>query len=178
MKKWLLFLGLAVFVMGPAFLGAGTPADEGQQAATPTPEPTPTPSVEEELSKERRQNERAILEQINEIRSERGLQTLSMAAEQRALARNHSEDMVRDHYYDHTAPDGTRFMPSCRPTGEVLMKAEASLYDHQRVAEIVTEAWMESDEHREIMLDPRYTTIGVGVRMLWGGPQYVTVNFC
>lgn len=178
MKKWILAIALVAFVASPAFIGGDAPAEDSEPAATPTPEPTPTMSVEEELDRERRQNEQAIMERINQLRTEAGVGALSMDADQREIARRHSDDMVEDHYYNHTAPDGTSFMPACRPSGEILMKADASLYDHKRVAEIVAEAWMDSPSHKEILLDSRYSKMGVGVRMLWGGPQYVTVNFC
>lgn len=182
--------GIAIGVVGffvltvavPAMTMGGGAGDAPVTATpAPTPEPTATPSVGEELAKERQQIEQAILEAINERRGEAGVRPVAMAASQRAIAREHSTDMLERGYYNHTAPDGQTFLPSCRPTAEVIMKAELDIGEHERNAKHVADSWMGSNRHREILLQPNWNRIGVGVALNIGGGDgdgYVTANFC
>lgn len=177
--SWLVLLGVIAFFLAPALFG-GVPADDaGEPEAAPAPieTDTPTPSAEEEIEAERQAFERAILREINRERRSRDLGGLSMSEPQRELAREHSKDMARDGYYAHEAPDGRTFLPPCRPSGEVLYISEGPYLDPERHAEWVVEAWLESPEHKEIILSPRWTSAGIGSSYT-GGDEYVTGNFC
>lgn len=162
-------IGLLAFMLGPAIM-AGPP----EPAATPTATETETPSVEDR----ERAMEQAILREINDARRSRDIHGLEVSELQSKLARSHSSDMVRDGYYDHEAPDGRTFLPSCRPAAENLYLADSSATNPEFTAEKTVQAWLDSDSHREILLSPRWTSVGIGVSLQWGGPQYVTANFC
>lgn len=136
--------------------------------------------------------ERRVYRRVNEIRREHGLAPLKRDPKIASVARGHSEDMYDREYFSHYSPEdqspGDRlgevglFPIHCRTVGENLgyvsfsgeLETEG---DAERVVEIVIDGWMDSDGHRENLLDEQWETTGIGV---YGGDGrvYVTQNFC
>ena len=88
------------------------------------------------------------------------------------MARAFSNDMLVRRFFDHTTPDGVNF--DARITDQyrhrVFLVGEniwfASGYNPanvQRMAKEIVDDWMASPGHRENMLDPQFTHLGVGV---------------
>lgn len=164
-----------MFVIAPA-----PPPDDTTEPSAPTPTETPTESVREQLERERAAIEVAIFNEVNERRQEHGVRELVRSEGQNEIAREHSHDMLTQGFYNHTNPEtGERYLPPCRPTGEVLMKDD---FDPPQspddAAEDIVSEWMQSDAHREIILAPRWTSFGVGVYTSYGSWDYATANFC
>jgi uncharacterized protein YkwD len=113
---------------------------------------------------------RQIAEQANEFRRAQGRGKLATNKPLTAAAKEFATYMAREHRYGHTADDRT---PAER--------AEAQDYDYCIVLENIayqfstrgftpevlsarnSKGWEESPEHRENLLDPDVTEIGVGV---------------
>jgi uncharacterized protein YkwD len=106
---------------------------------------------------------------VNGIRSDRGLPTLERSAELQAVAQRHGEDMVGRRYFAHVSPSGGTVDKRARRAGyldgpcwvlgEDLGWAPPSVAS----AQAVVDAWMESQTHRAVILDPRFREIGVGL---------------
>lgn len=121
--------------------------------------------------------ERLMVELINESRVEAGLNPLTYDDGLTTEARNHSQDMVDNHYFSHTGSDGSQ--PKTR--------MEAVGYDEQLYAENIAygqyssiyahEALMNSLGHRENILNPELTHVGVGVAFDSKNIPYYTINF-
>lgn len=132
--------------------------------------------------------ERLILELVNENRRREGRGALKDLVRDEALdaiARKHSDDMLARHFFDHVNPDGLaaadRIALDHRQlvglTGEnIWMASGYSPAGARQTAELIVKEWMESPGHRENILRPGYTHLGVGVSVR-GGELRATQNF-
>jgi uncharacterized protein YkwD len=124
--------------------------------------------------------DRAIVREINAVRSHAGRSPLTVSARLHRLARHHTLDMLRHDHFSHDG-DGTTFSQRInarvhyRKVGETLasMPRRAS-------ARRIVRAWLHSPSHRAVMLDPAYRRIGVcGKKGRMGGGRafLVTADF-
>jgi len=139
-----------------------------------------------------RRVERLVLKSINEIRTERGKQSLRPLAVDspvRTAARDHSEDMATRGYFSHTSPDGEGIGKrySCTPSENIAMsyintrvrtENGTEVYDSEtELAEGLIQLWMNSDPHRKNLLR-EYESSGVGVYITESREVYATHVFC
>jgi uncharacterized protein YkwD len=120
----------------------------------------------------------------NIFRSQNNLSAFSFDTRLATLATQRSQDMAAHDYFSHTSPDGCdlscRFKKSDYMTlswGENL--AEYSNYEElseSNLAELFTNKWIESSEHRQNLLSKDFTTEGIGVAVK-GKRIVVTVIF-
>ena len=123
--------------------------------------------------------ERAIVELTNEERQKAGLSPLAVNAKLVQAAQIHAADMARLNQLEHTLPG------ALLPTPEDRLRfvgysysswAENIAYNYPDAAAVVA-GWMASTKgHRENILNPNFTEIGVGVA--WnsrGEPYYCQV---
>jgi len=133
--------------------------------ASPPPSAVPTVlSLEDDL-------EQRLVGLTNERRTSVGLPPLNREAGLSAAARHHSEDMLRRRFFAHVNPDGQT--PADRIAGipgmaagnvgeNIWMWSGAS---RPAAAAMVSQAiaeWMASPPHRQNILRPGYTRLGVG----------------
>jgi uncharacterized protein YkwD len=113
-----------------------------------------------------------VLEMTNQIRVKRGLKPLIKDAELTLVARANSDDMLVRRFFDHTDPDGVAFYERIAQRyrhrvfliGENIWDSEGFDPDKSRqVAQEMMDSWLTSPGHRENLLDPEYTHLGVGV---------------
>jgi uncharacterized protein YkwD len=117
--------------------------------------------------------ESQIITLTNDERKKKGVAPLILDVELREIARGHSDDMIARNFFEHVNPDGLsaaariaihhrRLIASS--TGENLSALTTpDLTNAEKVAKEIVEGWMHSDEHRENILDNKFTHIGVGV---------------
>lgn len=166
---------------------APEPPTPGGVGAAPTSAPT-----EEEAARAGVRHleavEKWILDLVNENRRREGggaLKDLSWDDTLRDSARRHSDDMLLRGFFDHVNPD--RMSPADRIarahrrlvglTGENIWEASGwDTSDDRRLAGQIVKDWMESPGHRENILRPEYTHLGVGVAVR-GGEVRATQNF-
>lgn len=157
---------------------------ESQPAATPT-----------DVAPNRLFNEskvaRLVFEQVNHIRTEHGLNTLSYNQKLAVKADAHAEDMGRYDYLNHTSLDGETVReryPFC-PAGEniaqtwvlenIMIDAESEYYSNEKeLANGLAKQWMNSPGHRENILLKQYASSGVGVSITPNGKVYAVQGFC
>jgi uncharacterized protein YkwD len=124
---------------------------------------------------------------INQERTSYGLAPVTPNADLREAALSHSEEMIREGYFEHTSPagltfsariDATGYMRGARSwqIGENLVWGTGPLSTPQA---LVT-AWMNSPPHRENLLKPTYREIGIaavpGTPVSGNDPAGVTVS--
>lgn len=106
--------------------------------------------------------EQQVVDLVNKIRVQNGLKALKLNWELSRVARYRSQDMHDNRYFSHTSPVyGSPFNMirnfgiSYRTAGENIAKGYAA-------PEAVVNGWMNSSGHRENILNPSFTQIGVG----------------
>ena len=108
------------------------------------------------------QIELSVLDRINEERANNGAPELTIQAQLTGVARKHSVSMGCKNFFGHSGPDGEG----------VEIRVQQSGYTYKALGEViaagysspveVVEGWLNSDSHREIILDEIYTEIGIG----------------
>jgi uncharacterized protein YkwD len=130
---------------------------------------------------------------INEQRKANGLQPLNWNPTLSTVALNHSNDMAKRNYFDHTDPEGHDFLYrysqvgfNCQiPTssneysegGENIMWLEG-YYGEQNIASQTVTGWMNSSGHRHNILTSYFQSEGIGVSKSADGKIYATEDFC
>lgn len=106
--------------------------------------------------------EQEVVNLTNEEREKNGLEPLEIDKELSSVAREKSSDMQENNYFDHNSPTyGSpfdmmdQFQIDYTSAGENIAKG-------QPTPEEVVDAWMNSEGHRENILNGSFTHIGVG----------------
>jgi uncharacterized protein YkwD len=180
LPRWFAFLVLALGLgatAGCGGVGVGDLVDEiqdgmddGDGGLPPPPPPAGTMTEDEEAMA------LECFDRMNAERRDAGVDELQWLDPATDAAFLHSLDMdVRD-FFDHVNPDGdgpgTRLHAQGIPWSACAENIARGYVD----AEAVIAGWMASEGHRENMLSPLYTHVGVGVREGAGGPFW-TQNF-
>lgn len=103
-----------------------------------------------------------VVEFVNEIREEYGLNKLTLNSELSDVARLKSQDMHDNNYFSHTSPTYGSPYDMMTKYGIKYTFAGENLARGQKTPEQVVNAWMNSSGHRKNILSERYTQIGVG----------------
>jgi len=111
--------------------------------------------------------EAQLFSRVNEVRADHSLIALRGSSELAAVARGHAEDMVRRGYFAHESPEGKNALDRAKAAGlsGFALLAEnigASSVGGDRI-EAIVDAWMQSHDHRENVLNPAFNTAGVAV---------------
>jgi len=106
--------------------------------------------------------ESAVDRLVNEERSNHGLQPLETSLEVQNVAEAKSRDMVENNYFSHTSPTHGSPFDMLDSYGVQYRTAGENIAKGQRSPEAVVDAWMNSQGHRENILNGDFTTIGVG----------------
>jgi uncharacterized protein YkwD len=132
--------------------------------------------------------ERQIFLLTNEARRKNGLPSLDEDSELTTMAREKSDDMAKRHYFSHTNPEGKTLIDRYdqeKPAkiglmgrlGENIHMGERNDYsDIKTAARVIVDSWMISPGHRRNILNPAYTSLGVGVAIK-GNECYATQDF-
>ena len=106
---------------------------------------------------------------INRERTERGLPPLRENALLSAASLEHSQDMVRGRYFEHTSRDGRTVGDRLRAIGYargVTASAGENIafgYGRESTPAAIVALWMQSPGHREDILRASFTEIGIGI---------------
>ena len=143
--------------------------------------------------------EQKIHESINSQRKSNDRAPLAVDEELSKLARAHSEDMAKRGYFKHVNPEGLTPMKRaeavgyklCQLMGEniyqnnlysrVIEEKKKTTYDWNsmdKIANTTIKSWMESQGHRQNILDKNYTREGIGVAIAADDKVYITQMFC
>jgi uncharacterized protein YkwD len=104
---------------------------------------------------------------LNQQRHARGLPSLRGNAKLQRAAHGFSARMVRERFFDHTAPDGTTFDQRIAAAGYSRFRALAENIAWGSGAQStplrIVDIWMHSPGHRRNILDGTLRDIGIGV---------------
>jgi uncharacterized protein YkwD len=113
-----------------------------------------------------------IFEMTNQIRRSKGLTPFIKDEELRNVARAYSNDMLVRQFFDHTTPEGVSFDERIsnqyrhwvRFWGENIWHSFGYNFSNmQKLAKEIVNDWMNSPDHRDNLLSPDFTHLGVGV---------------
>ncbi|MCA1027284.1 CAP domain-containing protein [Cytobacillus kochii] len=116
----------------------------------------------EEASSEVSAYEQQVLDLTNKERANAGLPALKLDVELSKVAREKSRDMQAKGYFDHNSPTYGSPFDMMKQFGISYTSAGENIAQGQQTPEEVVQAWMNSQGHRENILNSSYTHLGVG----------------
>ncbi|HKP54901.1 MAG TPA: CAP domain-containing protein [Chloroflexia bacterium] len=145
-----------------SLLGRAALGGNGPQAQTVSTQKQQLPAAEVKLTP----MESFLLKAINEQRAAAGARQVTLDAAVTDLSRARSGDMAERNYFSHTTPEGTKFISMLvdrkvdfKYGGEILARNN---YPSQETAQVAINSYLNSAGHKAVMLDGRYTAVGVG----------------
>ncbi|WP_010097239.1 CAP domain-containing protein [Ornithinibacillus scapharcae] len=106
--------------------------------------------------------EQEVIRLTNIERKKHGLQSLKLDEKVAKVARAKSKDMASNNYFDHVSPTYGSPFDMLKEFGVIYYSAGENIARGQTTPEEVVKAWMDSKGHRENILHPDFTHIGVG----------------
>lgn len=111
----------------------------------------------------------AIVQQLNELRTSRGLRALSVAPSLERAATAHSRAMLDGGFFAHESADGSSFSTRVEKYYSIRGFASWTLGENLAMfggtvptAQDVIDAWMASPGHRANLLRPNWRELGLG----------------
>jgi uncharacterized protein YkwD len=150
--------------------------------------------------------ERDIHSCVNDARSQHGLSLLSLEQSLCCVARGHSQDMAKRHFFNHRNPDGQDPTARGRAVGYPVRRTHGHFYTEglaeniymtslyrsavvcgantrydwfgqEEIARATVQGWMHSPGHRKNILTATFDREGIGVAVDTGRMEaYVTQN--
>ena len=121
-----------------------------------------------------------MVSQVNRVRAEHGLAPLEVAATLEALAFERSADMAARRCFSHTMPEGVDVFVLMEQRGIQYQAAAENLawntYGEDQATAVALQSFLDSPLHRDNLLNPEFTQIGVGVARD-GARSYFTLIF-
>lgn len=118
-----------------------------------------------------------VIRLVNIQRANAGLQTLTQNWQLSRVARYKSQDMIDKGYFAHTSPTYGSPFKMMESFGIRYSAAGENIAMGQRTPSEVMNAWMNSPGHRNNILSPSFTQIGVGLAKDKNGRMYWTQMF-
>jgi uncharacterized protein YkwD len=111
----------------------------------------------------------ALVCEIERLRARRDLRRLDSDGRLAKAARRHAADMVDRHYFSHYSPAGADVADRARRTGYAKRECSWRLGEvlawgvgGRSTAAATVRAWMDSPDHRRILVSNKYSDLGVG----------------
>ncbi|WP_186578588.1 CAP domain-containing protein [Aquibacillus kalidii] len=104
----------------------------------------------------------AVIELTNQVRRENGLTPLELEPTLAKVAQEKAEDMAANDYFSHTSPTYGSPFDMLKQFGISYTAAAENIALGQQTPQEVMDGWMNSPGHRENIMDPDVTHIGVG----------------
>ncbi len=125
--------------------------------------------------------ESVVLQAINGQRAAAGLAQVTLDNAIIALSRARSSDMAARNYFSHTTPDGMQFLNMLQDRNIPFKYAAEILarnnYPDDQAAKVAADSYLNSPPHKAIIMEARYTTVGIGYAKSADGMHYFTVIF-
>lgn len=134
-----------------------------------TPQGTTTPKTPatETTSTTLTDSEQKMVNLVNQARSQNNLPPLTVDMQLANVARTKAQDMIDNNYFSHNSPKYGSPFDMMKSFGIKFVQAGENIAGNQSV-ENAENALMNSPGHRQNILNPNYTHIGIGIRA--GGP--------
>ncbi len=128
-----------------------------------------TPKPEKDANSNSLTNqEQEMFNLVNQARSQNNVPALAIDMELTKVARIKSQDMIDNNYFSHNSPTYGSPFDMMKSFGIKYVKAGENIAGNQNVAS-AHDALMNSPGHRQNILSPDYTHIGIGIKK---GGQY------
>lgn len=118
-----------------------------------------------------------LFDLTNSTRVKHGLAPLQWDVKVRDVARKHSVDMARNHFFDHTNLEGKSPFDRLKEEGVFYRIAGENIAMGQFSSIFAHNGLMNSLGHRQNILLPEFERLGVGVEFNEFGQPYYTENF-
>jgi uncharacterized protein YkwD len=120
-----------------------------------------------------------VLARTNAERQARGLAPVEWSAPAAEAAYLHSVDMASRGYFDHASPEGRTVANRLQDQGVLWLWVGENLSRGSGRCDPrgVMEAWLDSPTHRDTLLHPLWSHLGVGVHFGPGGPYWTQVFY-
>ena len=155
---------------------AAPQAPEGGQAGNAAPQ---APKGEQGVSLN--DMETYLLNAINNERGAASLPTVQINGGLTDLARYRSNDMASRNYFAHVTPEGNDFLAmlsdrgiAYKYAGEILARNN---YPAEQAASVAMQSYLNSAPHKAIIMDGRYSQVGIGYALGTEGMNYYAVIF-
>ncbi|NOU86037.1 LysM peptidoglycan-binding domain-containing protein [Paenibacillus sp. LMG 31460] len=102
-----------------------------------------------------------VVNLVNQERSKAGLRPLTSNSALTTMALDKAKDMYNNGYFDHTSPTYGSPFDMMSTYGIRYSYAGENIAKGQQTPEAVMKAWMNSTGHRQNILSPNFTQIGV-----------------
>lgn len=106
--------------------------------------------------------ENEVIALVNTERAKQHIQGLDIDWELSRVARIKSQDMANKNYFSHQSPTYGSPFDMMKHFGIHYTSAGENIASGQKTPEQVMESWMNSQGHRENIMNPTFTHIGVG----------------
>jgi uncharacterized protein YkwD len=107
-----------------------------------------------------------VLRLVNQERRSRGLQTVSQSVTLEQEATQYACELIFYRYFDHVNPQtGSHLRDRAADFGYDYWTIGENLAAGQRSPAEAVQAWMDSPCHRQNVLNPAFTELGIGVRV-------------
>ncbi len=128
--------------------------------------------TEEEQKKVDQSEEQQVFELTNIVRLKYDKNPLEWDELTSEVAFMHSSDMLNQQYFSHESKDGRTLSDRLKEKEVKFLQAGENIAANYTDAAAAIEGWMNSEGHRNTMLNDEYTHLGVGV-----DNKYYTQNF-
>ncbi|MNP26528.1 Cysteine-rich secretory protein family protein [compost metagenome] len=102
-----------------------------------------------------------MVDLVNQERAKAGLQPLKSDAALTNVAMIKAKDMYNNNYFDHNSPTLGSPFDLMKSEGIQYRTAGENIAKGQRTPQEVMNAWMNSEGHRQNIMNANYTSIGV-----------------
>lgn len=148
---------------------------EEKPEESPEEKPEQKPDVPEDDSADKEEGEvlsfaEQVVELVNAERAKVNLPALTMTTKLNEAALVRAKETVQS--FSHTRPNGSSFSTVLKENGISFQGAGENIAWGQRTPEQVVLAWMNSEGHRANILNPKYTSIGVGYYLNGATPYW------
>ncbi|NLB78120.1 MAG: SH3 domain-containing protein [Clostridiaceae bacterium] len=137
------------------------PAPAKPSATVQPPAATPAPSTDQQGG-ELSQDERKLLDLINQERAKSNLSPLIADPELMKVARTKANDMTKNNYFSHYSPTYGSPFDMMRQFG-ITFKAAAENIAGNSTVEGAVSSWMKSEGHRNNIMNSNYNYTGIGI---------------
>lgn len=124
-----------------------------------TPDKGSTPAV---INSDLSQDEQKLLELVNKVRADEGLEQLSVDDSLMKVARTKAKDMIENNYFSHQSPTYGSPFDMMRQFDNAFKFAGENIAGNKTV-EGAFKAWMASDSHKKNILNSGFKITGIGI---------------
>ncbi len=127
-------------------------------------------SVPENSTPEEHPFLKEVVALVNTERAKKGLSPLTINTKVQAAAQVRAKES--EQLFSHTRPNGSSFATALKEQNVSYRRAGENIAWGQKTPEAVMKAWMNSSGHRANIMNPDFTTIGVGYYVNANGTPY------